>query len=349
MWYRLFFLMFLGLSPSIWAKTIVPMSFSHENWEMVCSNTGTCQAAGYGDEDEGAASILLKRLAGAYREVTAQWVVGNFDEGFDETLKGTSLAFYVNGKHMGQVKVTDMSVGLGGVLSTAQKNAVLSTAKQNSVYEFKTDDMTWVVSGKGMAAVLLKMDEFQKRLDTKGALIQKGSQDESQVLLPQAKQVIKKVATADKPYLILKPKDPGYEALKTRLAPNGDCVGLDSDWHGVAEYQNIEVYRLNAQKSAVQALCWQGAYNMGYGVWVMDSSLQGEAELVTDSATYLASGEILASHRGRGLGGCWSLDQWIWNGKQFIQSQSMSTGQCQGISVGGTWNLHFIETKVIGQ
>lgn len=348
MWHKICFVAGLALASTAWAKNIESMSFSHESWELVCSNIGTCQAAGYGQGEDAPASILLQRPAGKNSAVTALWVLGNQDDWFAvEQKKGERIDFFVQGKNMGQVNVTDTSVGLGGVFNAAQKNAVLAAIKQQGDFEFKSGDAHWAVSSQGMAAVLLKMDAFQNRVGTVGALVQKGSKDERQVLLPQGKRVIRQVATANKPYLTLKPTDAAYGALKAKLAQNNQCEGLDHEWEGIAEHKEIELYRLNANKSLAKALCWRGAYNEGYGIWVMDASLQGKATWVTDSATYVSSGEILASHKGRGAGDCWSLGQWVWDGKAFVQSQDMTTGQCAGIAIGGTWLLNFLETDVI--
>jgi hypothetical protein len=52
--------------------------------------------------------------------------------------------------------------------------------------DWTADGTTWTVSTSGANAVLLKMDEFQGRLDTPGALVRKGSKPESNVLPPLA-------------------------------------------------------------------------------------------------------------------------------------------------------------------
>ena len=48
------------------AQEIKGISFSHQEWEISCSNTGTCKAAGYQSEENGdnPASLLLVRKAG---------------------------------------------------------------------------------------------------------------------------------------------------------------------------------------------------------------------------------------------------------------------------------------------
>lgn len=54
------------ISSYSFAQDIKGISFSHQEWEISCSNTGTCKAAGYQNEENGdnPASILLTRKAG---------------------------------------------------------------------------------------------------------------------------------------------------------------------------------------------------------------------------------------------------------------------------------------------
>jgi len=49
-------------------------------------------------------------------------------------------------------------------------------------------------------------------------------------------------------------------------------------------------------------------------------------------------GEISASHKGRGLGDCWSRSSWIWDGTRFVLAYEGTTGLCRSVP-GGTWEL----------
>ena len=82
---------------------------------------------------------------------------------------------------------------------------------------FKNNHYSWQVSDAGMTATLLKMDDFQKRTGTVGALVKKGAANESRVLAAQLKSVVKKVNTAARPYLTLQPNTEQYQALHTLL------------------------------------------------------------------------------------------------------------------------------------
>ncbi len=51
-------------------------------------------------------------------------------------------------------------------------------------------------------------------------------------------------------------------------------------------------------------------------------------------------------HKGRGLGDCWQLDSWTWDGEEFNHTDSRSTGMCRLIAPGGPWSLPTIVTDV---
>ena len=74
---------FMALSSTSFAQEIKGISFSHQDWEIYCSNTGTCRAAGYHNEssDDYPASILLTRQAGKAQQVTGEFALG---DGFTE-------------------------------------------------------------------------------------------------------------------------------------------------------------------------------------------------------------------------------------------------------------------------
>ena len=72
----------MALSSTSFAQEIKGISFSHQDWEIYCSNTGTCRAAGYQNEDgqNEPASVLLMRKAGAKQAVSAEFALGNFEQ-----------------------------------------------------------------------------------------------------------------------------------------------------------------------------------------------------------------------------------------------------------------------------
>lgn len=344
---------FMALSSTSFAQEIKGISFSHQDWEIYCSNTGTCRAAGYQNEDgqNEPASVLLTRKAGAKQTVSAEFALANFEQESLPAAKLQNIHFYVNGKDLGQVSVDGTEFPIMGKLSTNQVNGLLQQAKQKTDIVFKNSNVEWQISDAGMTASLLKMDDFQKRVGTVGALIKKGNADESKVLAAQPKLVVKKVKTADKPYLTLQPKTKQYQSVYPLLIAaqpipkeEGFCEGI---YNGDGtESQPIELYKLSNNKVLAMTLCWRAAYNEGYGAWVLDQSLTGKATLVTEHASDFGSGMMSSAQKGRGIGDCWSSDEWVWDGQKFVHTKDIWTGMCKGLAAGGVWELDKIEAVV---
>ena len=344
---------FMALSSTSFAQEIKGISFSHQDWEIYCSNTGTCRAAGYQNEDgqNEPASVLLTRKAGAKQTVSAEFALANFEQESLPAAKLQNIHFYVNGKDLGQVSVDGTEFPIMGKLSTNQVNGLLQQAKQKTDIVFKNSNVEWQISDAGMTASLLKMDDFQKRVGTVGALIKKGNADESKVLAAQPKLVVKKVKTADKPYLTLQPKTKQYQSVYPLLMAaqpipkeEGFCEGI---YNGDGtESQPIELYKLSNNKVLAMTLCWRAAYNEGYGAWVLDQSLTGKAAFVTEHASDFGLGVMSSAQKGRGIGDCWSSDEWVWDGQKFVHIKDMWTGMCKGLAAGGVWELDKIEAVV---
>ncbi|MDO3664644.1 DUF1176 domain-containing protein [Acinetobacter higginsii] len=341
------------LSSSAFAQDIKGISFSHEDWEIYCSNTGTCRAAGYYNEysDDEPASLLLTRQAGARQPVQVEFALARFEQPSMPAAKLKNLHFYVNGKDFGQVSVDGTEFPLMGQLSTNQVNALLQQSKKKTEIVFKNANLHWQISDKGMTAVLLKMDDFQKRIGTVGALIKKGKADESKVLAAQPKFTVKQIKTSSKPYLTLRPTDKRYAALYQNLMAaqpipkqEGFCEGA-YDGKQTAP-QAIDLYKLTNKKVLAATLCWRGAYNEGYGAWVLDESLANKATFVTEHSSEFYNGILSSSQKGRGIGDCWSSDEWVWDGQKFVHTLDRWTGMCRGLAAGGVWDLDQIEAIV---
>jgi hypothetical protein len=161
------------------------LSYSHLDWEIVCDNTLTCRAAGYGPEDpENGVSVLLTRAAGPDQPVGAQVQLGHYDE--QAAPLPSQVQMTVDGRPLGSVKLAKDSAT--GRLTPAQTAALLSAMLGKGEVAWSVGDQSWQLSGKGANAVLLKMDEVQGRLGTTGALVRKGSKPETEVLPPCPRQ-----------------------------------------------------------------------------------------------------------------------------------------------------------------
>jgi hypothetical protein len=132
------------------------------------------------------------------------------------------------------------------------------------------------------------------------------------------------------------------EALRTSTKDE-DCPDLLDSKTSEAE---LSITRLTDTKLLVSTRCWSGAYNIGYGYWVVNDTPPYRPVLVTPSGSEFGDSRITASHRGRGLGDCWSSETWTWDGKQFIHTESSSTGMCKLLAPGGAWSLPTFTTDV---
>ena len=337
----------------IFAQSIQSVSFDHGEWELVCSNTGTCRAAGYQSDNHAnaqPASILMTRKAGMNEPVQIEYALALYDDNEQETVSGP-IYLFLNQQNYGVVSSKDDP--LNGRLNAKQTQALLQLSHQHVKIEFKNKHHTWLVSDDGMTAVLLKMDDVQKRVGTIGALVKKGHHNEQKVLKAQPKLWVKRIHTDEEPYLELDEYSPQYkhvlavlmDAKPQPIDEYDSCEGIYDSEQDQHVFEQISLYKLSDQKVLATTLCWRGAYNEGYGVWVLDDSLKGPATFVTDRVSGVMSGELLAAQKGRGLGDCWSHDQWIWNGQQFIHTEESWSGACKGF-VGGAWSLEQIESEI---
>lgn len=351
-------LLWSALAPTLaWAQgTAAPAAsaaasaqyFSHVDWELACDNTRTCRAAGYQKGEEAPpVSVLLTRKAGAGTPVTGQLAVDITDEAALKKLPATlHLAMKVNGQPLGTVPLP--KDGLRGPLSAAQVQALLEALTRSSSIEWSLGSLRWQLSDKGASAVLLKMDDVQKRLGTAGALARKGAAAESGVLPPLPAPVVA-VAPLAKPRAEdaqwLKKTPAGLLAALRASLPRDDAAACPSLVETKDADVALDVQRLSDTRLLVSTSCWSAAYNSGEGMWLTNDKPPFKAELVTASASDYKDGFIYAAQRGRGLGDCWALEQWAWDGRRFVHAKEATTGLCRGMP-GGAWELPTLVTDV---
>lgn len=316
--------------------------FSHADCEIACDNTGTCRAAGYSDEaDERRVSVLLTRKAGPGQPVTGELKLGTYDQTSLSGLpKLVKLAMQVNDKPSGSVQVgKDEPLGQ---LSAEQVGNLLAALPRSSRIVFRHGNEQWRLSDKGAAAVLLKMDEFQRRIGTRGALLKPGAGSEDKVLQASAPPVV--IAAKLPEVQTVQPWPAAkLKRLRKTLAASlkaDDCEDLE------APGNEVTLQRLSPRHLLASARCFQAAYNSGSAFWVIEEAEPFKPVLATLDGSDFSGGRIIASHKGRGLGDCWSTDEWIWDGKQFVHAANATTGMCRLIAAGGPWLLPTLVTDV---
>lgn len=327
------------------------LSFSHNDWELVCDNTRTCRAAGYSaDGKELSVSVLLTRKAGPSQPVTGELMIGQYGENeiLDKLPPMFKLSMRINQRALDTLLIRKDT--LVAKLSARQVKTLLAALTHNSEIEWVAGENSWHLSDKGAAAVLLKMDEYQGRIGTQGALLRRGSRSEDRVLPPLPVPVVMaaplaKSQSTDNQLATNKSKAL-REALRATVKGNDDCPDLLETETADDGEAALSIARLTEAKLLVSTQCWRGAYNIGYGYWVIDDNRIYHPVLITTSGSDYSEGSISASHKGRGLGDCWSSDAWTWDGKQFVHTESSSTGMCRLLAPGGAWSLPQIITEV---
>lgn len=314
--------------------------FSHHDWELACDNTRTCRAAGYHAQegDYAPVSVLLERRAGPGQPFAATLRLGETNEADPDLRQVTML---VDGKALGSVAIAGDAGS--GRLSGVQAEALLRAVAGSGKVAWRAGKRSWTLSGKGAAAVLLKMDEFQGRLGTRGAAVRKGDRPDDAVLPALPAPVVQLIApTGPAPRL-------GQEQARTLLATLRKAGDGEQcrDLAAVDEGGNDLAYLpLTRDRMLVVARCWRGAYNEGYGYWVANRRAPFAPVLVTESGSDYDDGVITASHRGRGMGDCRGSDAWAWDGVRFVHIASGTTGMCREIMAGGAWDLPTLVTEL---
>lgn len=335
-------LLLAAAAPVNAATTPTGISFDHNDWTIACDNTRTCRAAGYqaDDGDSAPVSVLLTRQGGPEQAVRAQLKIGDYD---DRTAP-QDPRLLINGKDLGALEDTD-----GGELTAVQTAALLKALRRDStIVVASRDKRQWQLSDRGASAVLLKMDEFQGRLGTPGALVKPGKRSEASVPAAVPKPVITRVAwpetgAADTALA----NAPELRAALKAAQPADDCDVLAGQSPYAEEGPTpITVQRLSKDKLLASARCWMGAYNEGVGYWVINDRAPYAPVLVTTGASDAGDGMISAAHKGRGLGDCWGMQAWAWDGRRFIQTADSTTGMCRLVSAGGAWDMPTLVSEV---
>ena len=350
--------------------------FVKDDWQLVCDNTLTCRAAGYAAEglvssDKlGDASVLITVEAGK-KLSTVQVKLSNWEEFEQEKLVPEQLSktnykveLLLNNKSYGFIQ---LSSEREGQLSTAQAQQLLKLANQNTKIQFTSGIYQWQVSDKGLAAVLLKLDEVQGRVGTPLALVSKSSLNRQTPKSAKAKPVIKKAYSyADKDKKQLTPAKLVYFQkninkwididAKDLVGSNdgmGDCKLVNPKTEAYQRMQEFGADRLgwdfipvDSKHTLATHECWIGAYNMGVGHWLINHAKPSKPTLITTSASDYSDGEIYAIHKDRGIGDCWNRAVWVWDGKTFALTEDSSTGMCRGFA-GGAWSLPTYVSEVI--
>ena len=326
------------------ATSIKGIGENYQDWDLVCDNTGTCRMAGYQDESSDPVSILFTRAAGENAAVEGKFTILPFGETDRDVQVGQDIEIWLNGKSLGKVK--HISDDDPDKLTEEQTKALLSGLKKESEIRLTYGKTTLKVSDKGAAAAMLKMDEFQQRLNTPSALIRQG-QEKHAVLAPKAESKIDAVSVNNRKTIELKRGEKQFNHVLALLRKALDgCVDED------LESQDITLYPLTQNKVLAEALCARAAYQYTNYYAVLDDKLSKVEQVLADQYNEAGYDEkqgyafVRGIYKGRVIGDCWNSEDAVWNGKIFIRTSEWTTGSCKGLP-GGTWQLPIFVSNVI--
>ena len=320
----------------VWAAAAVhaggtpPVSFAHKDWALQCDNTRTCRAVGYQSEsgDSEPVSLLLTREAGPGTPVQIELQVS--------TEKASPVALHL--------KVGSLSLpGLQGDtprIPAQQVPRLVQELLKNDEATVAAGKDPWVLSLAGASAVLLKMDEAQGRVGTPGALVRRGTRAESSVLPPlPAPRVNAAVPVAQRKAdaALAKP----LIAALDRASVEGQCNGDDP-----FRPDQVQVYRLTERKVLLSVLCAMGAYNFSQLLWLANDRPPYQPVLLDDVDGDFdpATGTVRSAMKGRGIGDCWFVREWSFDGKGFVLARESGDSLCRGFA-GGAWQLPVYVTR----
>lgn len=336
--------------------------FVAEDWQVVCDNTLTCRAAGYTKEEylDHPASILL--VAEPKKALPKAYVTVLTSDEESASVSGdnpSTVELWLNDKSYGAIRDDE--------LNAEQTKQIIRHARINTKIELRGGNASWIISDKGMSAVLLKLDEVQGRVGTSLALVSQDSANKQTPKSAKAKPIVRKsddYLAQDKKQLDAKKlayfqaninKWIDIDAVQFVGSADkmGDCELINPSSEAainIAEYAasslGWDFIPINANYTLASHLCWRGAYNMGVGYWTINNANPGKPQFITSSGTEYYDGEISAIHRDRGIGDCWNSKTWVWDGKRFAMTEDSSSGMCRGF-VGGAWDLPTYVSEVI--
>jgi len=156
---------------------------------------------------------------------------------------------------VGRRPLGEVTLGVGsatGKLSAAQTSALLAAVLG------KTDRQ---LSGNGANAVLLKMDEFQRRIGTPGAVVRKGSNLEASVLPAPPRPIILAAPVPDAgkdAERLLTPSE--SKALLAELATTPATSACEQFREVLNGEEQLGIYRRSADELLVGACCWRASW-----------------------------------------------------------------------------------------
>jgi hypothetical protein len=311
-------------------------------WTGTCNNLGACVAIGTTEADM-FFYARIAREAGATAAPQVKLVLAAQDK-----LSGTGPAFKLTAKGRGT------AISLGPYPATSdpadmtQFTATLAPVDRSLAFIEATrnaDTLDYEVLGakgtldlKGLSATLRWIDAQQGRAGTPTALVARGMTPIGQVPEPREAPTVT-AAPAGSVSQITKPTA-SQPVLDAAMAI-GDC-----EKETVQAHQDLETWRLGPDRLLVVVPCSSGAYNFTSALYYTDAKGLGPkavalpqppgatadmAPNVIINAAFDPNTMVLSEFaKGRGIGDCGALRNWVWTGERFALLDVSTIDVCPG-------------------
>ncbi|HAV49109.1 MULTISPECIES: DUF1176 domain-containing protein [unclassified Brevundimonas] len=312
--------------------TAVPESRTFRDWTVTCGNNGDCTAYGSVADDNGWLRLFMPAGPGAEPVVHVGMWMSDGSVVPTLTIDGQPFASRIE---------DDLAR-----IPADRTRAVIDALAEGRAAELGTADGSLAVSVSGISAALLWIDERQGRLGTVTALIRKGDAPASTVPAAPTLPVVAAAPAVAQTGLTATQLPDAVEDLD----PVRTCR-TDTDFNPDFQY-DIQQYRLAADTVLWGVPCFMGAYNTGYLYVLTDNAgasprivslpTTGEAMETPINPEYdPATRRLEAFGKGRGLGDCGTVHQWIWTGRAFVLEHERRMEACMGVTADlwpVTWN-----------
>lgn len=335
------------LLAAVFALTALPASAQAlkqvRDWVGACDNTRHCTAIGLAPDNAETYAMLHFERGGA-----ADAAVAKVTLRIDRPLSRDGRWIVVDEQQRTLLRLTDLHLvvadsgeGIDVVFESPQDiDVVLGSLRSAASLTLIGDGgPVGTVSLSGASAVLLWIDEQQRRLGTTTAFVRRGTAGASTIpAAPPAPRAPLK-STVGVALGIEDATPTGVEVRKT--LSEEDCESQDPE-----SASADQAWALSDGRTLAQLLCFRGAYNFGSRLYLLDAEgtpqalavpvPQEDGSIATDLDLINADFDVnlarlYSFNKGRGIGDCGSAGEWAWTAEGFKLVRYSSFPDCRGV------------------
>lgn len=324
-----------GLLALVGGGAQAQVNTSFKDWSVTCDNTLVCAAFGFSNSPS-AGYLKIERSPGPGGRLQAGLVI-NLDE---DAMAPSRWTLKLDGKPLAGFGVLTSQAGDWGQVigldddQSRQLVEAIRDAGSLTLTASRTEPVE--ISLSGSSASLRFIDDQQGRVGLSDALVAKGAGSPFAAPEGPAQPIIQV------------PVAPDQTRLPSRLPAFIRDIAKDEDCDSLGSQEDFPVIKARLAPNLMLwgAICSSGAYNFGYKFFTSDDSGQAGRALTFPYArgweqadtVYVVNADfdpdtlvVSAFEKGRGLGDCGSLVQWVWNGAEFVLLRQDIMSDCRGV------------------